>query len=147
MSTMQVALIIIAVCAAAIIGAGYGIFYATKKGVNIGAGISAADSLTDAVGQAFEKLKPLLPQHPAIGIIETIIDLADVGVNAAEKLYKTATIEKDQRKSEAKEFVLGALRAAGVEITSEIEEVVDGAITGAVAVLPKTHDENGNIIQ
>lgn len=146
MNTMQIALVIIGLCVAAIIGAGYGIHYATKKGVNIGAGISTADALTDAISSAFNTLKPLLPASPAISIIEGIIDLADVGVNAAEKLYKTATIEKDQRKSEAKEFVYNSLKAAGVEITPEIEEVIDGAITGAVAVLPKTHDENGQIV-
>ena len=32
------------------------------------------------------------------------------------------------------------------EITPEIEKVIEGAITGAVEMLPKTHDADGNVI-
>lgn len=147
MEPMQIALIIVIACTAAIVGAAYGISYAKKKGVDVGTGIKTADTLTDAIGTAFETIKPLLPTHPAIGIIDSIIGLAEVGVNAAEKLYKTATIDKDQRKAEATEFVVAALKAAGIEVTDEIQQVIDGAITGAVALLPKTHDENGAILK
>ncbi|WP_302499625.1 hypothetical protein [Gemmiger sp.] len=35
----------------------------------------------------------------------------------------------------------------GVTITPELETVIKGAITGAVESLPKTHDENGNVVK
>ena len=35
----------------------------------------------------------------------------------------------------------------GVTITPELETVIKGAITGAVESLPKTHDENGNVVE
>ena len=35
----------------------------------------------------------------------------------------------------------------GVTITTELETVIKGAITGAVESLPKTHDENGNVVK
>lgn len=146
MDAMQIALIVIVACAGAVVGAAYGINYAKKKGVDVGTGIQTADTLTDAIGTAFDTIKPLLPTHPAINIIGSILDLADVGVNAAEKLYKTATIDADQRKAEATAFVVSALKAAGIEVTDEIQQVIDGAITGAVALLPKTHDDTGAII-
>lgn len=146
MTSMQFVLTIIIACAAAVVGAGYGVGYATKKGVNVGQAINTADTLTDTLTTAFAALKPLLPASAALSTVETILNLADVGVNAAEKLYKTATIEKDSRKAEATEFVTNALTAAGVEITPEIQQVIDGAITGAVAMLPKTHDDTGAII-
>lgn len=145
MEPMQIALIIVVGCVAAIVGTAYGISYAKKKGVDVGNGIKTADTLTDAISNAFDTIKPLLPAHPAIGIIDSILSIAEVGVNAAEKLYKTATIDKDQRKTEATEFVVAALKAAGIEVTDEIRRVIDGAVTGAVALLPKTHDETGTI--
>ena len=144
---MEKALIIIGVCAALIVGAGYLIVYAKSKGFNLGGAVKAADAITGAVNSAFDTIKPFLPAHPAVTIIETILGLAETGVNSAERLYKTATIDADHRQAEATDFVLNALAAAGVEVTPEIKKVIDGAIVGAVELLPKTHDENGNIIK
>ena len=79
--------------------------------------------------------------------IGLILDLADRGAKAAEQLYKTATIGKDDRYIEATKFVTDALTTAGVTITPELETVIKGAITGAVESLPKTHDEDGNVIK
>ncbi|WP_195985397.1 hypothetical protein [Clostridium sp. D33t1_170424_F3] len=144
---MEKALIIIGVCAALIIGAGYLVVYAKNKGFNLGGAVKAADAITGAVNSAFDTIKPFLPAHPAVSIIEAILGLAETGVNSAERLYKTATIDAEQRQAEATDFVLNALTAAGVEVTPEIKKVIDGAIVGAVELLPKTHDENGNIIK
>lgn len=144
---MEKALIIIGVCAALIVGAGYLIVYAKSKGFNLGGAVKAADAITSAVNSAFDTIKPFLPAHPAVTIIETILGLAETGVNSAERLYKTATIDADHRQAEATDFVINALTAAGVEVTPEIKKVIDGAIVGAVELLPKTHDENGNIIK
>lgn len=144
---MEKALIIIGICAALVVGAGYLVVYAKSKGFNLGSTIKAADTITGAVNSAFDTIKPFLPAHPAVSIIETILGLAETGVNSAERLYKTATIDANQRHAEATDFVLNALAAAGVEVTPEIQKVIEGAITGAVELLPKTHDENGNIIK
>lgn len=146
MTGFEIALVIIIVCSAAIVGAGFGIKYAQSKNVNVSNIIESAGTVSDTANEVFDKIKGLLPQTPALTIIETVLDLAEVGVNAAEKLYKTATIGKDDRYQSATEFVTDALKTAGVEITPEIEKVIEGAITGAVEMLPKTHDADGNVI-
>lgn len=146
MTGFEIALVIIIVCSAAIVGAGFGIKYAQSKNVNVSNIIESAGTVSDTANEVFDKIKVLLPQTPALTIIETVLDLAEVGVNAAEKLYKTATIGKDDRYQSATEFVTDALKTAGVEITPEIEKVIEGAITGAVEMLPKTHDSDGNVI-
>lgn len=144
---MEKALIIVAVCAALLVGAGHLVVYAKGKGFNLGGAVKTADAITGAVTGAFDTIRPFLPAHPAVSIIEAILDLADTGVNAAERLYKTATIDKSLRQAEATDFVLNALAAAGVEVTPEIKKVIDGAIVGAVELLPKTHDDSGNIMK
>lgn len=144
---MEKALIIIGICAALLVGAGYLVVYAKSRGFNLGGAVKAADTITGAVNSAFDALKPFLPAHPAVTIIETILGLAETGVNSAERLYKTATIDADHRQAEATDFVLNALAAAGIEVTPEVKKVIDGAIVGAVELLPKTHDESGNIIK
>lgn len=143
---MEKAIIIIGIFAALLVAAGYLVVYAKSKGFNLGGAVKAADTISEAVNKAFDALKPFLPQHPAVEVIDFVLGLAETGVNAAERLYKTATIEADQRQAEATKFVTDALTAAGIEITPEIKKVIDGAIVGAVELLPKTHDENGEII-
>ena len=122
MTGFEIALVIIIVCSAAIVGAGFGIKYAQSKNVNVSNIIESAGTVSDTANEVFDKIKVLLPQTPALTIIETVLDLAEVGVNAAEKLYKTATIGKDDRYQSATEFVTDALKTAGVEITPEIEK-------------------------
>lgn len=147
MTTVQIAVLIIASCACLIVGAGFGIHYAQGKGVNAGGVINAAASTTKLANEIYDKIASFVPASPTMTVIGLILDLADRGTKAAEQLYKTATIGKDERYTEATKFVTEALTAAGITITPELETVIKGAITGAVESLPKTHDEDGNIVK
>lgn len=145
MTTQIIVVIAIIALTAASVGAVVGVAYAETKGIDVGATVANAGVVTDTVQQVYTMIKPLLPSS-ATATIDTILNLADVGVNLAEKLYKTAKVGKDERKDCANEFVITALESAGIEITEEMKTVIDGAITGACECLPKTHDGDGNII-
>ena len=147
MTTFQFATVVIVACACLIVGAGFGFKYAQDKGMNPGTVVNLASSATSIANEIYDKISGLLPDTPAMSAIGLILDLADRGAKAAEQLYKTATIGKDERYTEATKFVTEALNAAGVTITPELETVIKGAITGAVESLPKTHDENGNVVK
>lgn len=147
MTTFQFSVIVIVACACLIVGAGFGVKYAHDKGVNAGAVVNTVTNATEIANDIYDKLSGVLPASPAMTVIGLILDLADRGAKAAEQLYKTATIGKDDRYTEATKFVTDALTTAGVTITPELETVIKGAITGAVESLPKTHDEDGNIIK
>lgn len=147
MTTFQFSVIVIVACACLIVGAGFGVKYAQDKGVNAGTVVNTVTNATEIANDIYDKLSGVLPASPAMTAIGLILDLADRGAKAAEQLYKTATIGKDERYTEATKFVTDALTTAGITITPELETVIKGAITGAVESLPKTHDEDGNIIK
>lgn len=147
MTTFQFSVIVIVACACLIVCAGFGVKYAQDKGVNAGTVVNTVTNATEIANDIYDKLSGVLPASPAMTVIGLILDLADRGAKAAEQLYKTATIGKDERYTEATKFVTDALTTAGVTITPELETVIKGAITGAVESLPKTHDEDGNIIK
>ena len=147
MTTFHFAVIIICCCACLIVGTGFGVKYAQNHGVNPGTVVNTVTNATEIANNIYDKLSGVLPESPAMTVIGLILDLADRGAKAAEQLYKTATIGKDDRYIEATKFVTDALTTAGVKITPELETVIKGAITGAVESLPKTHDEDGNVIK
>lgn len=118
-----------------------------KKGIDTGKAINAAGTVAQVANSAFDTIRPLLPNSPAVSILDTIFNCAEWGVGQAEQLYKITQINKDERKAKATEFIYQALGVAKIEITPEIESLISGAVDGAVAFIPKTHDENGNVIK
>lgn len=133
--------------AAVLVGAGYLFGHLKKVGVNTQGILNTATSVVGTLDSAFDALKPLLPNNPAVPILDAIFGTAKWGVNQAEQLYKTSQIGKEERKDEATKFIKESLAIAGIEITPELEKVIEGAVEGATALLPRTHDENGEIVK
>lgn len=141
MSLQEILLVLVA--GGILVGAGYLFGHLKNKGINTQSALNTANSVVGTLDTAFDALKPLLPNNPAVPIIDAILGTSKWGVNQAEQLYKTSQIDKEARKEEATKFVNDMLKLAGVEITSELETVIAGAVEGAVSLLPKTHDGNG----
>ena len=118
-----------------------------KKGINIGGVLSNTNTALDTIQLAFNSIKSLLPYNSKLELISSLITWAKAGADKAEQLYKSGQLEKEKRKKTAQDFVYDAIRAAGFEVTDDIVTVVDGAIDAAINLMPKTHDENGNIIK
>jgi len=110
-----------------------------KKGVDtqqiidkVQDGLTSANTIVDGVQAA-------LPDLPGVVLIDKIIGLAQTGVNAAEQLNKSSQLDKDQRKATAVQLVKDCLTAANVEITPDVEKIIDGCVEAAVFALPKTN--------
>ena len=116
-----------------------------QKGIDAEKALSTANSAVTMVDTAFDTVKPFIPASPAVSIVDKLIDWAKVGTASAERLYKTSKIQSDERKSEATDFILNALKVAGISVTPEIQKMIDGAVEGAVEVMPKTHSAENNI--
>lgn len=112
--------------------------YAIKKGYPIEKYLSTADKGIDIAKDVIGTVSKVVP-IPYIEIIDKILVYADKGVASAEQLYKIGQIEKDARKSEAHAYVIEMLKLVDVEVTPEIEKIIDGAIEAGVQGLPKTH--------
>lgn len=120
-----------------------------KKGVNVPSALQVAEIGVTGADQITDILKSLFPGNAAISIADKIIDYAKVGVQKAQQLYHINEISKDERKAEAVKFVYDALDLAGIERTTAIEKIVDGAVEAAVLGLghvesvPDSHEGRG----
>lgn len=109
-----------------------------RKGINIGKDIELANDFVDKANQIFDMIKPFLPNVPAIDILDKVLEYTQIGVNKAEQLYHIGQIPADQRKPEAKQFILDLLNMAHIEVTPELDKVIDGAIEASVMALGHT---------
>lgn len=111
-----------------------------KKGVNVPTALEVGEIAVTGADQITDILKALFPGNAAVNIADKIIDYAVVGVKKAEQLYHINSITGDERNAEAKKFVYEALELAGIERTTAIDKIVDGAVEAAVLALGHAED-------
>lgn len=134
-NTLIVLVLIIGVVLGIAATAGIAIPYVKKKGISLDDYLSKATGITTQVDQAFDTIKPFLPQGPYVEIIDKILEWAKVGVKEAEQLYHIGELKDEERKQEAKDYIKNILQLAKVEITPEVEKIIDGAIEASVLEL------------
>ena len=66
------------------------------------------------------------------------------GAEIAEQAWKMGNLDKDERNAYAKKLVKETLSKAGIEITSQIEQIVSGLIEAVCIVLPHAKKEDGD---
>lgn len=143
----QLIIAIIAGCAAALAG-GAGVFaYLKKKGIHPEKAMDLADRVTTVLNGGMTALKPFLPDTPIVDSLSWLFKTAEEVTKKTEELYKMGEIGKDERNAKAKEFIYNILEDLGVQRCERIDAMVNGAVEAAAALLPKTHDQNGNIIR
>jgi hypothetical protein len=139
MNNYEILLLIVGIIGGMVLTSAVLIPLLKKKGVKtdqvidqVQTGLEVADSVLDGVQAAF-------PNVPGIAVIDKVVELADKSAKAAEQMKKSNQIPADQRKATAVQLVKDYLTAANVEITPDVEKIIDGAVEAAVFVLPKTN--------
>lgn len=107
------------------------------RGINVLKSITIAQNALNTSNAIIKVADTLMPNNPAVDILQTIETYAEKGVSAAEQLYKASQLEADQRNAKANEIVNSALKVLDVEVTPSIQTVINGAIEAEVRVLPK----------
>jgi len=92
--------------------------------------LAAATALAGAVAAVLPSSK--------FGIAATVLNAASEATQKAEMLYKEALIDKEDRNRYAKELIKVALDNAKIEMTPQIQEVIDGCIAVVCMLMP--HD-------
>lgn len=112
--------------------------YAIKRGWKAEKYLQEADKDIDIIKGAVDTVSKIAP-IPQIELIDKILNYADKAVQEAEQLYKIGEIKAEDRKPEAKNYITHILNLAGIEVTPDIQKVIDGAVEAGVFVLPKTN--------
>lgn len=106
-----------------------------KNGIKVDGYINTVNNVLAKIDPILSVVNQVLPNDPAMKVIDFIDNIAKKAVAAAEQMYISTQLPKDQRNAKAKELIDAALTASGVKITPEIEEIIDGAIESEVMAL------------
>jgi len=103
-----------------------------RKGIDAEAVLKQTRDALVTVSNAFDTVKPFLPESAAVNKFEDIVGIVQIGVDNAEQLYHISELEGDKRKVAAKQYIDDALDFVGIEKTKAVERLVDGALEASV---------------
>lgn len=112
-----------------------------KKGVNVQPMLEKADGALTIADKVADGITAIAPTAPGVVTVDKIIEWSQKMVESEEQMVKSKQILPDQRKEKAAEQVRTCLTSAGITITPEYEKIIDGAIEGAVDLLPETGED------
>lgn len=92
--------------------------------------LAAAAALASAVASVLPSSK--------FAVVATVLKAASDATQRAEALYIDALLEKEDRNAYAKDLIKVALENANIEMTPQVQEVVDGCIAVVCMLMP--HD-------
>jgi len=142
MTNLQTLFIVLGVIAAAAVVLAFALPFLKRRGVDMGRLIDQTKNALGTVDKTVGLLRPFLSEIKSVGIFDTILDAARVGVENAEQLYKTHKLTGDERKAAARQYILDTMKLTGIAITPEVMRIIDGAIEAEVFELgfAKTSD-------
>ena len=102
-------------------------------------------NLFDSINNSLNALQTIFDNIPISQNVKNTLDLitnyAKEAVQYAEQLYKSGQLSEDLRKEKAVEYIKEILKVSNIEVTEEIEKIIDATIESAVLLLPKTKEE------
>ena len=108
--------------------------YIKEHKVEIDAAMKQANHAYTYAQDIYGYIKPFL-KDAQTSVLDDILSAAHMGVGYAEQLYILGELEGEQRKEAARDYIQDALKTIGIEITPEVELLIDGAIEAEVLQL------------
>ena len=103
-----------------------------SRGVDVNGVLSRAGELTDTAGKLLDTVRPFFGDTTTF---DRIRSAAHTAVDNAEQLYLIGQLQPGERKDAARQYIRDTLALIGVEITPEVERVIDGAIEAEVLAM------------
>lgn len=113
-------------------------FYKKFNNVDFDSVFNSTNNILNALQTIIDNIA--IPENTKT-ILELITTYAKEAVQYAEQLYKSGQLSEDLRKQKAIEYVKEILKLSNIEITEDIEKIIDATIESAVLLLPKTKEE------
>jgi Flp pilus assembly protein CpaB len=116
-------------------GIAYLLPYIKDKGVDMSNLVNKAEQVLNGVDSVVSVADTILPNNPTVNFIKTIDKYAKLAVGQAEQLYIKSQLPADQRNAQAKETINLVLKNLNIEVTPDIQKIIDGAIEAEVLAL------------
>lgn len=141
MTNTQILFIVLAV-AASIATFGAVTAWLSRRDTDVNKILETAQSAIAYSDKIVAAIQPFISSDKA-AVVDRIVSAADIAVGAAEQLYDTSQLSKDERKPAAMQYVRDTLALAGVEWTDDVARLADGAIEASVWALGRV-EQSGN---
>ena len=135
MNTIQTLLIVLAILVCVVLILAFLLPFLKRKGVNMQKIFDQANNALAVASNTFETLRPFLADLPGVSVFDDVMAAAHVGVGNAEQLYHIGELDPAKRKEAARQYVIDVAKLTGIEITPEVERLIDGAIEAEVLEL------------
>lgn len=88
-----------------------------------------------AITALVKAVSGILPS-PYFKTVIDVLEAAGEGAETAEELWKLGELPKDERNAEAKAIAAEILEKAGIDVTEQIQMIIDGAIEMVCMLMP-----------
>ena len=112
------------------IGVLVGFYFLAKKGILGASGMSVLSKISSALTLLTNTLAAAT-ENTALDMIATITAMVNTAVSAAENAYYNDEITADERYDLFQKYFDSLLTAAGIELTSEQQAIVDALVKAA----------------
>lgn len=83
-----------------------------------------------------KSISGMMPNNKTLGILSIVLNASMEATALAERLWLDGALDKEQRNIYAKNYISVVLEKAGVDITENINNIVDGVIAFVCYLLP-----------
>lgn len=120
-----------------IVAAVFAVLYIVQRytGISFMEKIIQWKPVTVAVGATVKAVAGALPSEDLKKVI-TVLEAACAAAEAAEELWLAGKLPKEERNEYAQLVVADVLREAGIEVTEQIQTIIDGGIEMMCILLP-----------
>lgn len=106
-----------------------------RKNVDVDGIIKTAQNTLATVNTTMDTLRPFLTEVKGVDTFDKVVSAAGVAVEQAEQLNMIGKLEADKRKEAARQYAVDALNLMKVDVTPEVDRLIDGAIEAKVLTL------------
>lgn len=86
----------------------------------------------------------IVHNSPALTIAVQVVSVAIEAAGEAEKLWLAGQLDKAARPAYAQEYIVNLLSKANIQITENIQGIIQGAISLTCFLMPHYSEENNN---
>lgn len=119
-----------------------GIVYAWRKNKDLFELNKFFSPILSSLYLTIKAVGKVLPSHNILTLITTVLEAAIQATRLAEQMWLDGNIDKEQRNIYAKNYISEILEQAGIAVTEEVEDIIDGAIALTCALLPHEVNES-----
>ncbi len=110
--------------------------YKRLTGVDVLKNIVLTRPIINALADAAAAVYKVFPGRKELKTVQVVVNAAVKGAELAEQAWKMGSLEKEERNAYAKKLIADMLAEAGIEVTTQVQMIIDGAIEATCMILP-----------